>query len=407
MRRSLTRLAARLCAITALSAGVGVPAGRISAAQSELTADAAIELYAGGDFDAAQRFAYQPRFDAASLVRDLDDWAARGLLNSAARRRRAIAFGLEVAWALNREGPVTSRPRPGPSSSLVPLVAWGCDALPGGAHPADRAWLLLSLSLLEHARMWSVLLGSEASSPPSAGPLQKLILREAREGHLSHVKRRLPREPRVRLAGAIAREGTALQALVGPGEGRRPPLLRFDEITPARIAEIEANAAKGSAFRRRVDALAALPSLEASFNELTREPDLAPEARLHLGYLRLIQGDAKGALSHLEGLSGKSADAFVGHLAHYFRGWAFHRLDQRDRAIEAYRDAVALMPGARIASTLLAEQLFLDDRRDEAYALLDRTFTAQTPAYEALVWFKRGGARFIPDQIAALREAIR
>jgi tetratricopeptide (TPR) repeat protein len=184
-------------------------------------------------------------------------------------------------------------------------------------------------------------------------------------------------------------------------------LLRFDEITPARIAEIQANAGKGSAFRRRVDALASLPSVEAAFRELTRDPALAAEARLHLGYLRLIQGDAQGALTHLEGLPGKGDDAFIGHLAHYFRGWAWHRLEERDRAIEAYQAAVALMPGARIASTLLAEQLFFDDRRDDAYALLDRTFTSPAPAYEALVWFKRGGARFIPDQIAAMREAIR
>jgi len=102
-----------------------------------------------------------------------------------------------------------------------------------------------------------------------------------------------------------------------------------------------------------------------------------------------------------------TTDAYLQHLGHHFRGWAYFRMGQPSDAIEEYRQAVQLMPGARVVSTLLAEQLFLTDRRAEAFDLLDRTFTPQTPAYEPLVWFKRGGARLLPLQIAELRKALR
>jgi predicted Zn-dependent protease len=102
-----------------------------------------------------------------------------------------------------------------------------------------------------------------------------------------------------------------------------------------------------------------------------------------------------------------SNEPYLQHLAHHFRGWAYFRSGQPAQAIDEYRQSVQLMPGARVVSTLLAEQLFLTDRRAEAFEILDRTFTPQTPAYEPLVWFKRGGARLLPLQLAEMRKALR
>src|SRR5262245_16926118 len=162
----------------------------------------ALDRYAAGDFDAAGRYAETSRFDAVTFTTALDDWAGEGLVNSPARRRRALAFALEVAWSFVRDQQISSRPRPGPSSALVPIVAWACEALPSASSPYERSWYLLSLSLLEHARQWSILLGGPITPPP-VGKLKPVLMRESREGHISHLKRHLPGEGRVRLAELI------------------------------------------------------------------------------------------------------------------------------------------------------------------------------------------------------------
>ena len=366
----------------------------------------ALDQYATGDFDAAGRFAAANRFDAVTFTTALDDWAGEGLVNSTGRRRRALAFAIEVAWSFVRDQPITSRPRPGPSSALVPIVAWACEAVPGSSNPADRAWYLVSLSLLEHARQWTTLLGGPITPPP-VGKLKPVLMRESREGHIAHLKRRLPGESRVRLAELIAREGDALSVLITSGEARRPALIRFDEISEQRAAEIRANATRGPAHQRRAAALEALPTIESGFDALMKDPLVGGEAALHAGYLRLIQGDWRGAIDRLGRVHAATTEPYLRHLGHHFRGWAYFRMGQPSDAIEEYRQAVQLMPGARVVSTLLAEQLFLTDRRSDAFELLDRTFTPQTPAYEPLVWFKRGGARLLPLQLAELRKALR
>ena len=366
----------------------------------------ALDHYAAGDFDAAGRFAASNRFEAVTFTTALDDWAGEGLVNSTARRRRALAFATEVAWSFVRDQPITSRPRPGPSSALVPIVAWACEAVPGSSHPADRAWYLVSLSLLEHARQWTTLLGGPITPPP-VGKLKPVLMRESREGHIAHLKRALPGEPRVRLAELIAREGDALSVLITSGEARRPALIRFDEISEQRAEDIRANATRSPAHQRRAAAIEALPTIESGFDALMNDPLVSGEAALHAGYLHLTRGDWRGAIDRLGRVHAATNDAYLQHLGHHFRGWAYFRMGQPSDAIEEYRQAVQLMPGARVVSTLLAEQLFLTDRRAEAFDLLDRTFTPQTPAYEPLVWFKRGGARLLPLQIAELRKALR
>ena len=82
---------------------------------------------------------------------------------------------------------------------------------------------------LEHARQWSILLGGPITPPP-VGKLKPVLMRESRDGHIAHLKRALPGDPRVRLAELIAREGDVLSVLITSGESRRPALIRFDEI---------------------------------------------------------------------------------------------------------------------------------------------------------------------------------
>jgi tetratricopeptide (TPR) repeat protein len=388
--------------VTALSGVIAAPR-----AQAPMSATEALNRYAAGDWDAASRYAATARFDAVLFVREVQAWAGEGLLGNAVRQRRAAAFGLEVAWAFGREAPITARPRPGPTTALIPILAWACEAMPGtsAGHAADRPWWRLSVALLQHARQWPVLLGNP-TAPPAAGPLQRLIGRENKEGHLSHARRRLPREPRLRLAEAISREGAMLTQLIGSGESRRPALLRFDDLPEAKVAEIRANASRNPAGVRRAAALAAWPEVDAQLKALAREPDIGAEATLHRGYLRLVLRDYEGAVTELERAAAGTTDAFLQFLSRYFLGWTHHRLGNPDAAIAAYRDALRSMPGARVVATLLAEQLFLTDRRDDAFELLDRTFTPATPDYEPLVWFKRGDARFIETLIAELRQAL-
>jgi tetratricopeptide (TPR) repeat protein len=380
--------------------------GASPAAQGPVTLEQALERYAAGDPDAAVGYAASNRFDASIFTQQLEHWAGEGLLPSPTKKRHAAAFALELAWVFGRDTPIPGHPRPGPTSSLIPIVAWACDYLPESGHPAEKVWWLASIALLENAKAWPTLLGGSAPSP-APGRLRKVLLREAREGHIAHAKRRVPGEPIVKLADVTAREGDMLQLLLPPGDARRPPLVRFDELAQSRVADIRANAGKGPVYQRRAAALDTLVDVERTYTLLARDSIVAAEAELHLGYLRLIRGDWAGALAHLRKVPASTPDQYVRHLAAYFRGWANHRLGQEREAIDDYRQAVALNPGARTVSTLLAEQLFLADHREDAYAVLDQAFSGTTPAPDQFALFKRGAARQIPYLMAELRSAQR
>jgi hypothetical protein len=61
----------------------------------------------------------------------------------------------------------------------------------------------------------------------------------------------------------------------------------------------------------------------------------------------------------------------------------------------------------RNLTTRLSALLFLRGERTEAYALLDPALNARPVPADLLVVFERADARFVPDWIAAIRQALR
>ena len=107
---------------------------------------------------------------------------------------------------------------------------------------------------------------------------------------------------------------------------------------------------------------------------LTKVPAVSAEAELHVGYLLFQIGDRKQALTHLR-LADQTTDAFVRYLSRFLAGRILLREKQDELAEQAFRDALAVLPGTQSASQALATLLFIRGRSDDAYTLMEASFS--------------------------------
>lgn len=373
-----------------------VLAGLTAASPPQDSIRDALGLYARGEHTAA--IALNPRnLRINVLTSTAGAWIREGTPVDIPRRRLvAAALVLEIVWAATRHGDnAFSEPRdcapperlddvPVASCRAIPAaVAWACATMsPGGrAHPAAESWWRLSVGLLEDARAWSELAGS-----PRRGqqPLDPHVLREIREGHLAHVEAHVPGDPRWRLSRTLA-----LAAL-----DTRPAMLwpvRADVLRDATLTT------PGRSGRT-----------ERELAQLAKDaPDLAGEIELHLAYRELQRRRWRETLPLAERAERLNTEPLLQATAAYFAGYAYERLNRPDEARAAYGRAHAQAPLVRNAGFLYAAQLFLDNQRDEAHAVLEALANASEEPFDLRTWLERGSARLVPDYIARLREAIR
>jgi tetratricopeptide (TPR) repeat protein len=154
-------------------------------------------------------------------------------------------------------------------------------------------------------------------------------------------------------------------------------------------------------------ALDAIPQAIHDFEVLARDPALAGEAEVHLGYLELRRKQWADALAHFDRARPLLTEPFLRAVTDYLSGWVDERLKRPDDAVAAYRRAYALAPRMRDLSTLLAAQLFEQHQQVEAYAILTRALTTDDPPFDLLPMFERGDARLVPEFIRQMREALR
>ena len=378
MRYWLVRV---LAVATAVGTAVSAPLARQS---GPLSVRDAVALYARGEFSAAIRALDTQRLKVAPFTRALDEWITEG--GSTARQERrlvAAAFALDATWEATRgffwnraQVNVDPRNRTPPiepdRESLnqyysQPLVAhWAVQQLPttGAPDSLERLLWFTAIGLSEDGHAWH--------------RLQHEILPPAR--------RRLPDEPRVRLAEVLARTNLDLGALRLGNVGAR---------------DILRNEPQGSSSTRPIQGAI------RAFEPLLADASLAGEVELRIGYLELRRKDWPAALTRLDAARSKATEATLRATADYFAGWVCEQMDRTDDAIAAYRRALAITPKMRNLAARLSALLYLRNERTEAYSVLDSALNARPAPLDLLVVMERADARFVPEWLASIREALR
>ena len=374
MRRWLVRgLIVATAAGAAASASLARQSGRLSVRD-------AVVLYSRGDFGTAIRDLNTQQLKVAPFTRALDQWITEG--DSAVRERRrlvAAAFALDVNWSVTRtlwnqaqtnRDPSNRTPPISPERESLseyysqPLVAeWAVQQLPatGVVDSLERLLWLSAIGLTEDGHAWH--------------RLQDEILPAAR--------RRLPDEPRVRLGEVLAR--TSLEV-----RERRPGYFEARDIL-----RNEPLAAAGP-----------IPGAIRAFAPLLADSSLAGEVELRIGYLELRRKNWPAALTRLDAARSKSTEPVWRATADYFAGWAFEQRERPDDAIAAYKRALAITPTMRNLATRLSALLYLRNERAEAYAVLDLALNARPAPLDLMVVMERADARFVPEWLASIRQAL-
>ncbi len=238
---------------------------------------------------------------------------------------------------------------------LAPLLEVACQLIRsrGPADDAERVWMLGSIALAGGAR-------------------DRMLL----DAHLPHARARFSTESRFQLAEATAAE-------IGADYESMP-------ISTGASPEWQA--------RKRI----AINGLAA----LTKVPAISAEAELHVGYLLFQIGDRKQALAHLR-LADQTTDAFVRYLSRFLAGRIMLREKQDELAEQAFRDALAVLPGTQSASQALATLLFIRGRSDDAYTLLEASFSHRPLLPDPWRLYGYGDFRRWPTLRDQLRAALK
>ena len=267
----------------------------------------------------------------------------------------------------NREPPLSAeRERLVDCQSQLFVAQWAIQQLPAAPAPDsfERTMWLAAIGLAEDGHAWE--------------RLQRDILPLARK--------RLPDEPRVRLAEVLARTNRELEPLRTAFPIGRD-ILRVESFR-ARAGGPNANAMR-------------------AFEPLLADPSLAGEVELRLGYLELRRDRWPAAIAHFDAARSKATESLLLATTDYFAGWAFEQLDRDDDAIAAYRRAVAITPDMRNLATRLSALLYLRNEREEAYSVLDRALNARPAPLDLMVTLERADGRFVPEWLAQIRKALK
>ncbi|MCC7008346.1 MAG: hypothetical protein IT184_05985 [Acidobacteria bacterium] len=364
-------------------AGRPVPAPRDAAANRRALWEA-LDLYVKGDFDAAVARALRVGFDPVQA----EGWiAAAPRASRDARRRAAAVCALDVA---------SVRP------FLLPrLASWARELVAEGEPgPLEAIWLRASIGIAEGFGSWPFLLEDAPVPPQAAAPRGRAqTAPPARPiAHLRYARQRLGDDPYVAMAEVVGAEFVTSPAIVGSAARIRNRAPSGD-----RLGADEAD-------RAAIDAAGAIPLLRAAAaaaERLTAVPPLSGEAQVRLGYLKLRLGDTDAALASFQRVDERTADRDLRYLGRLYTALALDRLSRVDEAAAMYRAALAIVPGARTAATLLTALLVRAGRLDDAEAMAVEFMEAKTLADDPWRTYFLGDYPHVRGLIARLREMAR
>jgi tetratricopeptide (TPR) repeat protein len=165
---------------------------------------------------------------------------------------------------------------------------------------------------------------------------------------------------------------TALGVTLEAGPGMRtydpPPHLkgRVSAVRPG--FSVEGEGSRGE-WRPLPDG--SLVDAEAAFRRALAADPWLSEARLRLGRVRLLRGQAKEALEGLQRVAREDGSLRRRYLAHLFEARAHEKRGDVESAARAYRAAVAVEPEGQSAWIGLARALDLLGRREQAELAFD------------------------------------
>jgi len=323
-----------------------------------------LDRYLRGDYDGAVRGSPMlVRFDTA----DAQKWIVAGGAGAVPKRRLAVAsFVLEYSAARPHQTPV--------------LVPWARTVLAAGPASASEAlWYRASIALCEGIDLWSLLW-----LPPAGG------------GHIAFARGRFPSDPHLQIADALGYEVLASRA-GRRDRGAAPKAFAFDRIAAdVRDADSVAAAARASALTNAVTIL----------EPLTASPVVRAEAQLHLGYVRLRQGQRDAALQHFDAVNLDTSDRNLRYLGHLYAGWALSDAGRPGEAESAYRAALLNVPNGQAATVLLTSLLLANERLADAEVTADDFFAREASPYDPWQSYVLGDAPLYWTFVLRLREAL-
>lgn len=344
-----------------------------------------VDRYARGDHDGAlEAVRGMPSLTVAEFLPGLDAWIAAGAPDDRSRRGRVAAlFALDAVWTITRHFHRADREnwdvwgRSTPSAPdrvrLPNLLAysyiprWCVRQLnsTGPVDPIERKLWLAAVGVMENGSAWQVL----------------------RDDVLPLARQRLPDDPRLRLADVLARTNHDLGPLRRMTGFDRDDLLEDEDF--------------GSSVTRRI------PGAIRAFDALVGDPAVGAEAELRIAYLEIRRREWAAALQRLDRSRARLTEPLMQAIADFFTGFVYERMKDSDNAIVAYRRAHAIVPDMHNLSARLAALLYVRNEREDAYAILDRAFSAPVAPQELLVTFERADGRFVSAQLKELRAALR
>jgi VWFA-related protein len=149
---------------------------------------------------------------------------------------------------------------------------------------------------------------------------------------------------------------------------------------------------------------AVLPKIEAA----VANPETAGEARVRLGWALHRAGRFNDALARLDEVAdARSPDITMRYLRQLFRGHTLDALGRKGDAIDAYRAALVVVPGAQSARIALMNLHLRRGDRAEALALAESVQTAPATQPDPFWSYWQADFRFYPALIARVREMVR
>jgi VWFA-related protein len=133
-------------------------------------------------------------------------------------------------------------------------------------------------------------------------------------------------------------------------------------------------------------------------------PETALEASLREAWVFFRNGNAGRALGLLGGAPESTPDLQVRYLHFLIEGHVLRGLGRLDAAEAAYRDALAIWPGAQSGRIALMGALVARGAREEAARLADDVLAASTTQVDPWWMYWRGDFRGYPGIVADLRE---
>lgn len=352
--------------------------------QAQASVHDAVARYGRGDFDAAISSFETTRLTVTHFTQALDAWIAAGEPAAVAHRHRvAAAFALDTSWRATRtfanlrmsSGDPSRRHPPvhpdrdtlGEAESLPLVAEWAVAQLPTTGPPdqTERTIWRAAIGLAADGQAWHRLHG----------------------GMLPTARKRLADDARVRLVAVVATTNVDLGPL------RRNSVLRRQDVLQ--------NERLGSSVTGK------FPKAIATFETLLADPSLAGEAALRIGYLELRRERWTAALAQFDAARSLATEPVLIAAADYFAGWVHEQEGKTAEAIAAYRRAHAVTPLMRNLATRLSALLYLNNERAEAFAILDPALNARPAPLDFLTVLERADARFVPEWLTTIRQALR